>query len=109
LRPVKVTMTLSTVAFTIMPESITTILAILLNLFARNAVSLASLIFLSSFKLMLPFEMRTVHSGIRLFIDTYKIVGKHFISNGSRGEESKIAERPREKVCERQCMVEKER
>ena len=42
--------------------------------------------------------MRTALGRIRLFIDTYKIVGKHFISNGSRGEESKIAER--ENVCE---------
>ncbi len=53
--------------------------------------------------------MRTVLSGIHLFNDTNKIIGQHFISNGNRGEESKIAERQREKECERQRMVEKER
>ncbi len=43
--------------------------------------------------------MRTVLSGICLFIDTHKIVGQHFISNGNGGEESKIAERQREREC----------
>jgi hypothetical protein len=52
---------------------------------------------------MLPFEMRTVLSKIHLFIDTHKIVGQHFVSNESRGEESKIAERQRENVCEAAC------
>ncbi len=58
---------------------------------------------------MLPFEMRTVLNGISLFIDTHKIVGQYFISNGNGGEESKIEERQRESVCVRQRMVEKER
>jgi hypothetical protein len=48
---------------------------------------------------MLPFEIRTVLSGIRSFIDTHKIIGQHFISNRNGGEESKIAKRQRESVC----------
>jgi len=32
-----------------------------------------------------------------------------FISNGNEGEESRIVERQRQNVCERQCAVEKER
>jgi hypothetical protein len=58
---------------------------------------------------MLPFEMRTVLSGIHLFIDTHKIVRQHFISNRSGGEESKIAEKQRERMCVWQGVVEKER
>ncbi len=51
---------------------------------------------------MLPFEMSTVLNGICLFIDAHKIVRQHFISKGNRGEESKIAERQRERdsMCE---------
>jgi hypothetical protein len=58
---------------------------------------------------MLPFQMRTVLSGICLFIDNLKSSGNIFISNGDRGEESKTAEKQRESVCERLRMVEKER
>ena len=52
--------------------------------------------------------MRTVLSGIHLFNDNLQIIGQHFILNGNGGEESKIAERQRESVCERQPVVEKE-
>ncbi len=58
---------------------------------------------------MLHFEMRTVLSGICLFIDDLKLTDNIFISNGDGGEESRIAERQRESVCERQRVVEKER
>jgi len=47
--------------------------------------------------------MRTVLSGICLFIDNLKLSDNIFISNGDRGEESRIAERQRYRVCERQC------
>jgi hypothetical protein len=53
--------------------------------------------------------MRKVLDGIRLLIDTDKIVGQHFIQNRNRGEEGKIVERLREKVCARQRMEEKRR
>jgi hypothetical protein len=53
--------------------------------------------------------MRTVLSGIRLFIDNLKLLDDIFISNRDGGEESKITERQRESVCERQSVVEKER
>jgi hypothetical protein len=53
--------------------------------------------------------MRTVLSGIRLFIDNLKSSDNIFISNGYRGEESRIAERQRKRVCERQRAAEKER
>ncbi len=53
--------------------------------------------------------MRTVLSRIRLFIDNLKLSENIFISNGDGGEESRIAERQRERVCERQRVVEKER
>ncbi len=57
------------------------------------------------------FEMRTVLYGICLFIDNIKMSHRIFISNGDCGEESRIAERQkeRESVCERQRIVEKER
>jgi hypothetical protein len=61
---------------------------------------------ISSFCIDVTFEMRTVLGGIRLFNDTIKNVGQHFISKGNRGEECKIAERQSESVCERQSMVE---
>jgi hypothetical protein len=51
---------------------------------------------------MLPFEMRTVLSGICLFIDTNKIIRQHFISNRNGGEESKIAERQTDRERERE-------
>jgi hypothetical protein len=50
------------------------------------------------------FEMRTVLNGIRLFIGHSKSSDNIFISNGDGGEESRIAERQRESVCERQRM-----
>jgi hypothetical protein len=52
--------------------------------------------------------MRAVLSGIRLFNYTILIIRHHFILNGKEGEESKISERQRESVCERQSMVEGE-
>jgi hypothetical protein len=52
------------------------------------------------------FEMRIVLSRIHLFNDTILNVRHHFILNRNGGEESKIAERPRVRVCERQSMVE---
>ncbi len=58
---------------------------------------------------MLPFEMRTVLSEIHLFNNIPEIVRQHSILNVNGGEESKIAERQRVRVCERQCVVEKER
>jgi hypothetical protein len=45
--------------------------------------------------------MRTVLYRIHLLIDTDQIVGQHFISNRNGGEESKIAERQRERECVR--------
>ncbi len=53
------------------------------------------------FHIDVTFEMRTVLSGIHLFKDNLKIIGQHFILNGNRGEESRIAERQRESVCVR--------
>ncbi len=50
--------------------------------------------------------MRTVLSGISLFNDTIFSIRHHFILNGKGGEESKIAKRLREIVCERRHMVE---
>ncbi len=47
--------------------------------------------------------MRTVLNGICLLIDTHQIVGQHFISNENVGEESKIAERQRERECVREA------
>ncbi len=54
------------------------------------------------------FEMRTVLHGNCLFIVAHKSFGQDFISNGSGGEESKIAERQRWRMCVRQNVVEKE-
>jgi hypothetical protein len=51
----------------------------------------------------------TVLNRICLFIDNLKFSDNIFISNGDGGEESRIAERQRESVCERQRMVEKMR
>jgi hypothetical protein len=55
--------------------------------------------------------MRTVLYGIHLLIVVHQIIGQHFILNGNGGEESKIAERlrERERVCVRQHVGEKER
>jgi hypothetical protein len=51
--------------------------------------------------------MRTVLNGIHLFIDNSKLSDNIFISNGDGGEESKIAKRQRERVCEMQRVAEK--
>jgi hypothetical protein len=56
------------------------------------------------FHIDVNFEMKTVLNGIRLFIDHSKLLDNIFITNGDGGEESRIAERQRESVCERQCM-----
>jgi hypothetical protein len=53
--------------------------------------------------------MRTVLYGIRLFIDNMKKSDSIFITKKDCGEESRIAERQRESVCERQRIAEKER
>ncbi len=53
--------------------------------------------------------MRTVIYVIRLLIENMKTLDRVFISNGDCGEESRIAERQRESVCERQSIAEKER
>jgi hypothetical protein len=50
--------------------------------------------------------MRTVLCRIRLLIDELKMVDRVFISNIESREESKIAERQRESVCERQGIAE---
>jgi hypothetical protein len=51
--------------------------------------------------------MRTVLSGICLFIDNSKLSDSIFISDRDRGEESRIAERHRERECV--CVWERER
>ncbi len=61
------------------------------------------------FQIDVTFEMRTVLNGIHLFIDDSKLSDNIFISNGDGGEEIRIAERQRERVCERQGVAEKER
>ncbi len=43
--------------------------------------------------------MRTDLYGIHLLIDKLKMVDRVFISNIESGEESKIAERQRERMC----------
>ncbi len=54
------------------------------------------------FRIDITFEMSTVLYIIRLFIDHSKLLDNIFISNRDGGEESRIAERQRESVCERQ-------
>jgi hypothetical protein len=61
------------------------------------------------FHIDVTFEMRTVLYGIHLFIDIIKASDRVFISNRDCGEKSRIAERLRERVCERQHIAEKER
>jgi len=51
------------------------------------------------FHIDVTFEMKTVISGIHLFIDNLESSDNIFISNGDGGEESRIAERQRECVC----------
>jgi hypothetical protein len=50
--------------------------------------------------------MRTVLSRIHLFNDTFLDIEHYIYIEQKRGEEDKIAERQRERVCERQSMVE---
>ncbi len=57
-----------------------------------------ALLQISRFHIDVTFEMRTVLSGICLFIDNIKLSDNIFISNGDGGEESRIAERQRESV-----------
>ncbi len=64
---------------------------------------------LTRFHIDVTFEMKTVLNRIRLFIENIKSSDSIFISNGDGGEENRIAERLRERVCERQRMAEKER
>jgi hypothetical protein len=54
--------------------------------------------------------MRTVLSR-NLFIPliTFRWMPEVFKSNGKKGKESKIAERQRERVCERKCVAARER
>jgi hypothetical protein len=63
------------------------------------------------FHIDVTFEMKTVINGIHLFIDNLESSDNIFITDGDGGEESRIAERQRERVsvCERQCVVKKER
>ncbi len=61
------------------------------------------------FRIDVTFEMRTVLSKKFLFIDSLESSDNIFISNRDGGEESTTEERQREKVCERQPLVEKER
>jgi hypothetical protein len=55
--------------------------------------------------------MKTVLSGIRLFIENSNSSDSIIISNGDGGEESKIVERQRKRecVCERLRIGEKKR
>ncbi len=55
------------------------------------------------------FEMRTGLNRIHLFIDNIKLLDSIFILNRDSVEESRIAERQRESVCERQRIAEKKR
>ena len=48
---------------------------------------------------MLPFEIKTVLSRIHLFIDNLKLPDNIYITNRDGGEESRIAERQREREC----------
>jgi hypothetical protein len=45
----------------------------------------------------------------KYILDNSKSSDNIFLSNRNGGEESRIAERQRERVCERQCVAEKER
>ncbi len=52
------------------------------------------------FRIDVTFEMRTSEYGeICISIDKLEIVFRVFISNKKKGEESKTAERQRERVC----------
>ncbi len=51
------------------------------------------------FHIDVTFEMGTVLFGIHLFIDNSNLSDIIFITNGDEGEESRIAERQREREC----------
>jgi hypothetical protein len=54
------------------------------------------------FRIDVTFEMKTSEYGeICISIDKLEVVARVFISNGKKGEESKIAERQRERECVR--------
>jgi hypothetical protein len=55
--------------------------------------------FICYFRIDVAFEIRTILYRICLLIDTHQIIRQHFISNRNGREESKIAERDRERVC----------
>ena len=56
------------------------------------------------FRIEVTFEMRTSEYGeICISIDKLEVVARVFISNGKKGEECKIAERQRERVCVCEC------
>ncbi len=53
----------------------------------------------ANFRLGATFEMRIVLYGMFLLTDKLEMVDRVFISNIENGEESKIAERQREREC----------
>ncbi len=55
------------------------------------------------FRIDVTFDMRTVLSGVSLFIDNLKSSDNIFISNRDGGEESRIAERQIERECVREA------
>ncbi len=63
----------------------------------------------SYFCIDVTFEMRTVLNGLRLFIDDIKSSDSIFITNGESGEESRVAERQKERVCVRGSALWKRR
>jgi hypothetical protein len=63
----------------------------------------------SYFCIDVTFEMRTVLNGIRLLIDYIKSPDSIFISNGESREESRVAERQKERVCVRGSALRKRR
>ncbi len=56
---------------------------------------------------MLPFEMGTVLSEIRLFNDNLSKHGHHVYMKWKEGKENKTVQRQRESVCERQSVAER--
>jgi hypothetical protein len=49
--------------------------------------------------------MRTAFHKSHLFNDQLKVIARDFISKRKEGEKSKEAERPRERMCERQTVA----
>jgi hypothetical protein len=64
---------------------------------------------LIKFRIDVTFEMRTVLYGICLLIYDSNLSDSIFISNGDEGEESRIAERQRERECVRGSKYQKRR